>query len=104
MPRIVTREALDLKLRAFGVGDRVRERILRLNPSVDEGTRLRGCFNRYRKTNRLIAGEMTRGEFIKAHGAEAWAHLPASAFVKDGKRRIVRAGWDTASDIAGRFT
>jgi hypothetical protein len=71
-------------------GSRVRERILRLNPSIKEGECIRGWHPAPTLKNLDITrGVMGKREFIRKFGREALAKVPRHCFWKSGKRTYI---------------
>lgn len=90
------------RFRAFGVGERVLDRIARLNPNgVPEGAYPRGF---HRKEVGVLTG-MLRGampvrDYIARFGSDAYRALPRHALLSfGGKRRGIRL---TAIDRNGK--
>lgn len=78
---------IERHLRARHVGERIIERIVRLNPNgAPEGTFLRGAkpISRYR-----WGAYVSRGKFIRKHGRRAWEAMPHGLKHKDGKREYI---------------
>lgn len=67
----------------------VRARILRLNPSLEQGRMIRGYRSHRRSTN-VATGNLGKGYFIKKYGREAWAALPRCCIIHDGHRKAIR--------------
>jgi hypothetical protein len=68
----------------------VRARILRFQPTLPEnGARLRGWRPTQFNDLQFMRGDTTRGAFIRKHGRDAWASLPAGAIRKMGRRQYV---------------
>jgi hypothetical protein len=84
---------------AQGIGDRVRERIRRLNPNPVEGEWVRGLrHNRERVEMRALRHTITKGAFIRSHGREAFNRIPRSDHIKRGRRVYIAAS--TATDYS----
>lgn len=76
----------------------VQARILRLNTTIEEGARVRGWMPA--ATARSFCFErrcVSLTEFRKTHTVAEWRALPATVFVKHGKRKYLRseAFWDS---------
>jgi len=78
---------LDEVCRRRGIGTSVRERIIRLNPKTKSGGSVRGWHptrgNRY---HRVFYDHVSKGEFIRRHGRDAWDSLPNGLIWRDGRR------------------
>jgi hypothetical protein len=65
-------------------------RILRLNPNLKQGTRLRGWHpTQTAKQNAAWHGWVSKGAFIREHGRETWEAIPNGAKIKEGRRQYV---------------
>lgn len=73
-----------------GISPNIKARILRLNPTIEEGDKVRG-WNPVETAWWLAMrhGVMGKGMFIAKNGREAWDDLPRSAIMKRGKRAYV---------------
>lgn len=82
---------VDALCRENGIGDRVRERIVRLNPSPKQGEMLRGWHPKETaRYFRFMCQYVTKREFIARHGRETWEKIKRSVLVKhDGRRKYV---------------
>lgn len=71
--------------------ENVRLRIKRLNPrGVPPGQRSRGWHPK--KTAwyyEFLLAHVSRGNFIREYGREAWAEIPPNLIIKDGRRMYV---------------
>lgn len=73
-------------------GKQVRERILRLNPTIGEGARIRGWHpHGSLKGNYDMWNLMGKKEFIRKYGREALSKVPKYCFKRFGKRAYIYA-------------
>ena len=66
----------------------VRERIIRLNPVLRDGERIRG-YHPHRRAGDYYSPRISKGQFIQKYGREAWAQLPSWAINHDEHRKNV---------------
>ena len=85
--RIGARPALEVHLKKRRVGDRVRERVLRLNPNPREGEMFRGWHPRPTVRKSLNRDVVTRECFDRRWGKGASRRLGKDAFLNAGGKR-----------------
>lgn len=74
----------------MGIGGRVRERIVRLNPKCDPGQILRGWHPAQTARNLAMVYDVVgKGEFVRRHGRAAWDAIPNGLLYKFGRRRYI---------------
>lgn len=83
--------ALRQHLGAHHVSPEIIDRIIRLNPELREGASLRGWnYKRFREPG-INLDCISKGRFLQRFGRSAYESLPASAFMKRGRRVYVTA-------------
>ena len=75
-------------------GEVTKEKVRKANPDgFEEGADFKGYHPEYfRRPWMMWRGDFVKPkDFIKQHGGDAYRALPKSAFVKDGKRKAIKA-------------
>lgn len=85
------RETLEINLRAAHVSPAIIERVLRLNPNPESGTKLRGIHYKDAAHSYRFARFVSKGRFIRRYGREAFERIPTRELHKDGRRIYVSA-------------
>lgn len=77
------------KLGARGVSKEIIERVIRLNPDLREGERLRGLnYKRFFELG-IYLDVVRKGWVIRKYGRDVWARIPPNQKIKRGRREYV---------------
>lgn len=92
------REALEARMRVAHVSDDIIARVVRLNPNLVEGQRLRG-FHYKRTFEPWMQPCVSRGRAIRLYGRSAVEALPRASVFRRGRRKYItqEAVWDFLS-------
>lgn len=77
---------LEQWLQKRGVGTAIIERVLRLNPVLVEGQRLRGIHFKDQDNPCWLLGAYSKGAFIAKFGRDAFNAIPKHRLIKRGRR------------------
>jgi len=90
-----TKQEMEEMMINRGVGERVRERVLRLNEfPLPCGFYIRGVQHKHTTRNMSILMDgMQIKDFIEKYGREKYHQLPKEAFMRKGHRKLIRFEW-----------
>jgi len=81
--------AVRAKLAARHVHPDIIERVIRLNPKLEEGYWLRGIHYKRHHEPGINIDAQPKGRFLKKHGREAWDAIPKDRIIKKGRREYI---------------